>query len=144
MSWETRLVTTMSFNRKTYDCLGTVENDLEKVQDMIKYFRNKIISLAMITEPKKFCTEDQDPLCWLQHETEDCLNELETLYTEEYKLLCLKADWTTCHTEKGEPIHPPEEFCNGEYGDCAYIDGDFILTKAEQEQQRKEIYGEES
>jgi hypothetical protein len=134
MSWETRLVTTMSFNRKTYDCLGTVENDLEEVQDMIKYFKNKIISLAMITEPKKFCEEDQDPLCWLQHETEECLNELETLYTEEYKLLCLKDNWETCHTKEGEPIHPPKEFCNGEYGDCAYIDGDFILTNAEKQE----------
>ena len=133
MGWSTRLTTTMEFNRRTYDCLGTVEHDLNEVQDSIKYFKNKLLGLVMMTEPKKFCDEDQDPMCWLQHEAEDCFEALEEAIVDEYKLYKLKEDWDTCHTKDGEPIHPPKEFCNGEYEDCAYIDGDFILTKEERE-----------
>ncbi len=145
MGWETRLTTTITFNRKTYDNIGEVQKDLSDVKDMIKYYRNKLLSLVMITEPKKFCEKDQDPMMWLQNEAEECIDELDSLFTEEYKLYQLKNDWDTCHTKEGDPIHPPKEFCNGKWsGECGYIDGDFILTKAEQEQQRKEIYGKES
>lgn len=145
MGWETRLTTTLSFNRKTYDTIGQVNSDLDEVKDMIKYYRNKLIGLVMMTEPKKFCGEDQDPMWWLQHEAEECMDELDDLYTEEFKLFCLKNDWKTCHTEDNEPIHLPKQMCNSEWsGECAYIDGDFILTKDEKEAERKELYGEET
>lgn len=133
MTWETRLTTTISFNRATYDSYYRVESDLEDINDSIDFFTKKLQNLACITEPKKFCEEDQDPMWWLQHQVEECLEELSDLYVQRFKLNCLKEDWETCHTKEGEPIHPPKEFCNGKYGDCAYIDGDFILTKEERE-----------
>lgn len=144
MGWETRLTTTLYFNRQTYDSLYKVENALEETNNMISYFENKLKNLATITEPKKFCEDDQDPLWWVQNETKEALEELEELYIDRFKLQCLKDGWKSCHTENDEPIHPPKEFCNGEYGECSYIDGDFILTKAEEEAERKELYGEET
>ena len=144
MGLETRLTTTLYFNKQTYDALYKVENALEETNNMISYFENKLKNLVTITEPKKFCEDDQDPLWWIQNEAKEALEELEELYINRFKLQCLKGDWKSCHTEDNEPIHPPKELCNGEYGECSYIDGDFILTKAEEEAERKELYGEES
>lgn len=144
MGWETRLVTTLYFNRQTYDALYKVENALEEIENSITFYENKLKSLVTITEPKKFCEEDQDPLWWLQNETKEALEELEDLYVEQFKLQCLKENWEDCHTSDGDPIHPPKEFRNGKYDECSYIDGDFILTKAEEEAEKKELYGEES
>lgn len=52
MGWETRLVTTLYFNRQTYDTLYKVENALEEIENSITFYENKLKSLVIITEPK--------------------------------------------------------------------------------------------
>lgn len=133
MGWETRFTTTLTFNKETYDSLYKVEDDLEDVNDTIRIIETRLRNLVMMTEPAKFCPKDYDPLNWLEHETKECLEELKSLYVNRFMLSCLKNDWNQCHTENGEPIHPPKEICN-EQGDVAFIDGDFILTEKEKEE----------
>lgn len=135
MGWETNLMVRLRYNRKSYQSKYEVERDLEDVNDMIKYHSNKLHSLAMMTEPKKFMEEDADPLQWISNEVRDSLEELEEYYIDKYKLEMLLEYWDKCHTKEDEPIHAPE----GIGQDDAYIDGDFILTKEEKEKQKKDL-----
>ena len=135
MGWETNLMVHLRYNRKSYQSRYEVERDLEDVNDMIKYHSNKLQSLAMMTEPKKFMEEDADPLQWISNEVRDSLEELEEYYIDKYKLEMLLEYWDKCHTKEDEPIHAPE----GVGWDDAYIDGDFILTKEEKEKQNKDL-----
>ena len=135
MGWETNLMVHLRYNRKSYQSKYEVERDLEDVNDMIKYHSNKLYSLAMMTEPKKFMEEDADPLQWISNEVRDSLEELEEYYIDKYKLEMLIEYWDKCHTKEDEPIHAPESIG----WDDAYIDGDFILTKEEKEKQKKDL-----
>ena len=135
MGWETNLMVHLRYNRKSYQSKYEVERDLEDVNDMIKYHSNKLQSLAMMTEPKKFMEEDADPLQWVSNEVRESLEELEEYYIDKYKLEMLLEYWDKCHTKEDEPIHAPE----GIGWDDAYIDGDFILTKEEKEKQKKDL-----
>ena len=135
MGWETNLMVRLRYNRKSYQSKYEVERDLEDVNDMIKYHSNKLHSLAMMTEPKKFMEEDADPFQWISNEVRDSLEELEEYYIDKYKLEMLLEYWDKCHTKEDEPIHTPE----GIGWDDAYIDGDFILTKEEKEKQKKDL-----
>jgi len=141
MSWETRYTTTLYFSRQTYDTKCSVEDALEDIRESINYYENKLRHLTTITEPKKFCNEEDDPMLWLQSETNECLTTLSDLYVDQFKLQCLLNGWESCHTKDGDPIHPPKEFCNAdEYqNECSYIDGDFILTKEEKQKDREEL-----
>lgn len=125
MSWQTDLFTNITFNRKTYNSLGEVESDYDKVCNMIKHFEGDLRSLALITEPKKFCDEEQDPLWFLKHKVEECLEELEDLYVEKYKLELLISEWNHCHNEEGYAIPRPENI----HWNSSFLDGDFVKTK---------------
>lgn len=125
MGWQTDLFTNITFNRKTYNSLGEVESDFEETNNMIKHYEEDLRSLALITEPKKFCDEEQDPMWYLTHKVNECLEELQDLYVERYKLAILIDDWEKCHDEEGYAIPFPE---NSNW-DSAFLEGDFVKTK---------------
>ena len=141
MAWYTEYTTKLWFNRKTYDNLSVVENDLEEIEDFICCTEKDLNDLAMITEPKKFCGEDEDPMAWIQVKVRECLEELRSLYVDRFKLQCLRDGWDHCHTKDGDPIHPPKELMNVDGYDCSYIDGDFIYTKEEKNEQKEKGLG---
>lgn len=139
MAWYTEYTTKLWFSRKTYDHLSVVENDLEETEDLISCYEKDLNNLAMITEPKKFCEEDEDPMAWIQIKVEQCLEELRSLYVDKFKLQCLRDGWEYCHTKDGDPIHAPEELMNVDGYNCSYIDGDFILNKKEKNEKEKSL-----
>ena len=139
MAWYTEYTTKLWFNRKTYNDLSIVESDLDEIDNLIRCNEKDLNDLAMITEPKKFCREDEDPMAWIQIKVEECLEELKSLYIDRFKLQCLKDGWQYCHTEYGDPIHAPSELMNMKGYDCSYIDGDFIFTKKEKDEREKSL-----
>lgn len=130
MSWETRLYTSIHYNRKTYETLGQVQSDIQDCEDGIARCKKRLMELAIITEPAKFAGEDADPLTWMENEVEEQVELLTEYQTELTDLYKLEEAWDRCHTSDGEPIHEPEDMA----WNTAYINGDFILTKAEKEQ----------
>lgn len=133
MGWETRLTTTIHFNRESYNSLSGVKECLEEVDFLIESYEDKLKALAFMTDPKKLCNSEDDPIYWIRCEVNEALEELRELYINKFKLQCLIDDWDKCHTKDGDPIHLPEGV-GDEYGDCAFIDGEFILTKKEKEE----------
>lgn len=121
MGFGTTLYTDIYFNRETYNYLIDVERDLEETNNLINVIEKDLEGLALITEPKKFCEEGQDPLWFLQSKVKDNLEELNELYVKRYKLSLLIDAWEKCHNEKGLAIPAPSEI-----RDKAFLSGDFV------------------
>lgn len=123
MGWETRLFTSISYNRKTYNYKHEVESDIEQLDDLITLYKNKLRNLVMMTEPQKFCGED-DPLYYLENNYSEVMEELEECIVERDRLHILLGSWDECHNDEGLAINPPDDI--DWY--TSYLDGDFIRT----------------
>lgn len=128
MGWSTEFFTNISFSRETFNNLSEVEDKLKEINDSIRIYEGELRSLALITEPKKFCDEEQDPLWYIQNKVSESLEELDDLYVERFKLSLLVGMWKYCHDEEGFAIAPPENFD----WNTSFLDGDFIEHKEEE------------
>ena len=137
MGWETDLVTSISFNRETYQTKYQVEQDLKDVNKSIQDIKGYISDFATMTEPAKFMPKDEDddlsPYEWVQQTLKALFEELDSYYYDKFKLEILLDDWDKCHTKKGKPIIPKGQIRKILYGDIAYIDGDFIEDGVDEE-----------
>lgn len=124
MGWETSLLTHIRFHKQTYNSLYEVENAYEEADKMVKYMESKLQNLAMMTEPKKFCDEEDDPMSFIQCECSNCLEELEIALIDRYKLGLLIDSWKKCHNEEGLAIPDPE----GIDWEDSFLEGDFVKT----------------
>lgn len=125
MSWETRLFTSIEFNRATYNDKYDVESDLDETDRLIKVCENTIRDLVVMTEPNKFFNnKESNPYLEMTNEYENQLDFLKELLIKKYKLSLLYNEWDNCHDIKGLAINPPNDI---KY-DTAYLDGDFINT----------------
>lgn len=130
MGWCTDLFCNISYNRKTYNSKYDVEQDLEEVNNMIKYFTNKLRNLAFMTEPQKLlnCKDcegfDLNPADVVNQEFDEALEGLEEYLYKKFALDYLIDNWENCHNEEGLAIGPPE----GISWNTAYLDGDFVRT----------------
>lgn len=130
MGWETDLITSISFNRETYQTKYQVEEDLKDVKQSIQDIKRYISDFAMMTEPEKFMPKDENnetsPFEWVHGTLDSLFEELDGYYYDKVKLEILLEDWDKCHTKDGKPIIPKGKMRKVLYGNIAYIDGDFI------------------
>ena len=124
MGWSTNLFCNINFHKKTYNSIYEVESEIEFLEKCIETCKNEIQNLVMITEPKKFCEEDQDPMGWMIGIYRDDMELLEEYTIELYKLRLLYNNWDKCHDDKGLAINLPENI----HYDSAFLDGNFIKT----------------
>ncbi len=124
MSWETRLFTNISYNRKTYNSIYEVDADIEACDRMIKYCKDQLLTLAVCTEPKKMIDSDTDVLTWISTTVNNILEDLEEEYVTKFKLEILKSSWNECHNVDGLAISPPDNI----HWNTSFLDGDFVKT----------------
>lgn len=125
MSWETRLFTSIEFNRATYNDKYDVESDLDETNRLIEICEKTIRDLVVMTEPNKFFNkEESNPYLEMTNEYEQQLDFLKELLIKKYKLCILLNEWDNCHDINGLAINPPDII---KYN-TAYLDGDFIKT----------------
>ena len=84
MGWSTELFCNISFNRKTFNSKYEVEDELEATKRCLETAKSRLRNIAMITEPKKFCDDDGDPICWLDNEITDQLELIEEYTVDIY------------------------------------------------------------
>lgn len=132
MGWGTYFTMTHYFNRETYTCLSQVEDAISETKRNIQSIESEINALALMTEPKKFISEESDPLYTIQHRVKELMEEYGRLSIDIYMLSDLKENWDECHkTINGEVygIEPdPKEGRNSWEGPRYYCSGDFIKT----------------
>jgi hypothetical protein len=122
MGWATYLMCTIEFHKETYRTKYEVEEAIEESKRIIQICKDDLYSLCMITEPNKFCPEENDPITWIRNEFKD---NIELLEGESYKLLTLELlydNWDKCHDKDGNAIVPTDK----DWWNKAYCGGDFI------------------
>ena len=131
MGWSTDLFCNIHFNRKSYNSLYEVENDLEDCNKLISYYKKKLFGFALVTEPDKmFNMEDDfgskmDAYSYIESEFGKIWDDLMDTMWEKINLEYLIENWKHCHDEEGYAIAPPKEI----EWDTAYLCGDFVKTK---------------
>ena len=124
MGWSTDLFCNICFNHKTYNHKSEVENDLEEAKDLKKMAKDRLRELVFMTEPQKFCDQDETPQEFLSGELHNQFEALEEAIQDECRLYYLLDNWDACHNDKGQAIYGPKEVeC-----DSAFLRGDFIKT----------------
>lgn len=127
MGWSTELFCNISFNRKSYNSLYEVQSDLDEVNKMIKFHEDKIRALAIMTEPNKMITLEDEYGSYLDeilNQVNEALEDLRECYMDKNNLTLLIENWDNCHDDKGLAIEPPE----GVSWDKAYLYGDFVRS----------------
>lgn len=128
MGWATYLTTTIEYYKETYKTKYQVEEEIEICKSIIGRCKKDLYSYAIMTEPQKFCPEENDPLIWISNEVEDNLQLLEEETIKLYKLELLLEEWDKCHNEEGKAIKSKDD----KLLDKSYLDGDFIEAVVEE------------
>lgn len=126
MGWATDLYCNITFNRKTYNTIYEVQNDIDELKEQIRICKNELQSLVYITEPEKFYDKSSytSPMDWINTSFQENMEALEEYYIELYKLELLEENWNHCHTKEGLAIPHPDNI----HWDSAFLDGDFVNT----------------
>ena len=125
MGWSTELFCNVSYNRKSYNFLYEVQEDLDEVNKGIRFCEDKLRMLATMTEPNKMLTltdEDSSYIDEINCMFSMTMESLEEYYQDKFRLQLLLENWDTCHEDNGLAIAPPE----GISWDKAYLYGDFV------------------
>ena len=128
MGWATYLMHTMEFHKETYKTKYEVEQEIEESKRIIEACEKDLYSFGIMTEPNKFCPEENDPIIWIRNEIEDNIQLIKEETIKLYKLETLLENWDKCHDEKGDAIIPKDK----ELWNKVYMDGDFIKTVVEE------------
>ena len=133
MGWGTTLTTDIYYNRKSYNNLYEVEEDLKTEQDYVNSLKDEIRMLIACTDPAKIMPQDENwqPFEWLHTETARVLNELEEALWERDKYQMLVDAWDECHKD-GVAIACPD----GVTG--SYLEGDFVKTNKNNNEENDE------
>lgn len=124
MAWSTDLFCNISFSRETFNTIEEVYNRIDELKACLETAKDRIRGLVIITEPNKFCNEEDDVLYWLSSEFKDNMKLVEEYTIELYKLNLLCENWTACHTVEGLAIDRPDNVPSN----AAYLSGDFIRS----------------
>ena len=124
MGWNTELFCNITFNKETYNSKNEVLNEIDHIQKCLESAKQDCRNLLLMTEPKKFCPEDDDPICWMTNLYNSNLELIEEYTITLYKLELLLENWDSCHNEEGLAINPPDNIT----WKTAFLDGDFVNT----------------
>lgn len=128
MGWATYLMHTMEFYKETYKTKYEVEQEIEESERIIEVCEKDLQSFGIMTEPQKFCPEENDPIIWVRNEIEYNIQTIKAETIRLYKLETLLENWDKCHDDKGNAIVPKDK----ELWSKVYMDGDFIDTVVEE------------
>ena len=128
MGWATYLTTTIEYYKETYKTKFEVEEAIEESKKLIEVCEKDLYSYAIMTEPQKFCPEENDPIIWLRNEIEDNIELIKDETIKLYKLELLLEEWDKCHNKEGKAIKSKDD----KLWDKAYLDGDFIEAVVEE------------
>ena len=120
MGFGTYLYTDIYFSRETYNSKHQVEDALEEARERLRYAKEKLAKLAFMTEPNKFCVNEESPDTYLDNELRYAFEEFEEAVIDDYKLTLLLDNWDETHDSEGKAIRPSNEDRK------PFICGDFI------------------
>ena len=122
MGWSTEALVHIKFNRETFDTLDKVKDYIENQNNNLTLARDTLSQLAWMTEPKKFCGEDEMPEFYIKNNLQWALEQLEEAAIEKYKAELVKDAWEYMHHENGGCLDTEEIF-----DELQRLWGDFLV-----------------
>ena len=93
MSWETNVITQISFNKETYDSIDKVEEEIDFCNRRIKELTNKLMIYSISRPQDILLNRNEVTLENIQEDVEDILDLLEEYFIKRYKLKKLKENF---------------------------------------------------
>lgn len=120
MGFGTHLYTHIYFSRETYNSKWAVEQTINDVRERLRCAKEKLTKLAFMTEPNKFCVNEESPDTYLNNELRYAFKEFEEAVIDDYRLNLLLDNWDETHDSEGKAIRPSDE------NRKPFVCGDFI------------------
>ena len=120
MGFGTYLYTDIYFSRETYNSKYKVEQALEEAREKLRSAKGRLTKLAFMTEPNKFCVNEESPDTYLDNELRYAFEEFEEAVIADCKLNLLLDYWDETHNSEGKAIRPSDEDRK------PFICGDFV------------------
>ena len=93
MSWETNVITQISFNKETYDSIGKVEDEINFCNRRIKELTNKLMIYSISRPQDILLNRREATLENIQEDVEDILDLLEEYFIKRNNLEALKENF---------------------------------------------------
>lgn len=90
MSWQTNVITQISFNKQTYDSMYKIEDEIDFCNKRIKKIVNKLMLYSTSRPQDILLNREEDTLETIQEDIEDMLDLLEEYFVERNNLKALK------------------------------------------------------
>ena len=90
MSWETNVITQISFNKETYDSIYKVKDDIDFCNKRIQEIVNKLMIYSTSRPQDILINREEATLETIQEEVEDMLDLLEEYFVKRSDLRALK------------------------------------------------------
>ena len=125
MGWQTDALIHVFFNRETFDSENAIQEYIDEQKENIRLAKDTLNHLAFMTEPKKFCGEEEDPTYYIKNELEYAIETLENSSVELSNALAVLRGWKYSHAENGGAIYIPDDTSMEK---MQRIAGDFICA----------------
>lgn len=122
MSTYTNALIHVWFNRQTFDTKEAVKDFIQECRENIESAENDLRKLAWMTEPKKFCGEDEDPEYYIENKLNYALEEFSKNTIDKYIAMKILDAWDYMHNENGDAIGERDQ----DMDKMQRISGDFI------------------
>ncbi|MCH5167828.1 MAG: hypothetical protein J1F35_08115 [Erysipelotrichales bacterium] len=122
MSTYTNALIHVWFSNETFDKKYKVEDFIRERNEDIESAKEIIQRLVWMTEPKKFCDDDESPEYYVSNNLKYALEELEKNCIDKYLAEKILEGWDYTHNENGEAIGEKDQ----DMDEMQRISGDFI------------------
>ena len=122
MSQETNALTIVRLNYVSIGTLGELEDYIEDQDQTITMAKERLRTLVVMTEPQKFCGEN-DPLNFVESEYQNWMEMLEEALENRLRAELIRDNWENMTNKSHHPILKPHTY---KMREMCCIDGDFV------------------
>ena len=132
MGFGTTIYCGIYLNRKCFENREQIEDELEKTRKIQATAKQQLYALACMTEPQKFCNEEQRPQDYIDSEFATWIEEYSELTNELYDLELLLDNWDKATVVKDRKTYARRWPEGLEYG-SAFVCGDYLPDEDEKD-----------
>lgn len=126
MSIVTEALVTVTFNHETFDSEAAVREYIEDKKEEIKRAEETLRNLAFMTEPKKWCDEEETPTGYIQRELDYAIETLRISSVQLSNAYAVLHGWKYMHHENGGAYISDKNSRDVTLDELQRIDGDYI------------------
>ena len=94
MGWQTDVITQLVFNKETYNSIGEIEEEINHNKTIIQNITDELLLMSTARPEDLLLHNEEMDLLGLQRRVKDNLEVLEECIIENYKLECLKENFS--------------------------------------------------